>query len=62
MINHDCKTSFELIRDGLFTNWNLILGCMTSNFLYPSFSTLLASSLRRTDTIVFSKLNTPSLK
>ena len=35
----------------------LILGCMTSNFLYSSFSTLYSSSLRRTDTTVFAKLN-----
>ena len=32
---------------------------MTSNFLYLSFSTLYSSSLWRTDTIVFAKLNTP---
>ena len=36
-----------------------ILGCMTSNFLYLSFSTLYYSSLWRTDTIVFAKLNIP---
>ena len=40
----------------------LILGCMTSNFLYLSFSTLYSSSLWRTDTIVFSKLSQPPLK
>ena len=37
----------------------LFFGCMTSNFLYLSFSTLYSSSLLRTDTIVFSKLNKP---
>ena len=37
----------------------LILGCMTSNFLYLSFSTLCSSSLWRTDTIVFVQLNKP---
>ena len=36
----------------------LIPGCMTSNFLYLNFSTLYSSSLWRTDTIVFAKLNT----
>ena len=35
----------------------LIIGCMTSNFLYLSFSTLYSSSAWRTDTIVFAKLN-----
>ena len=33
----------------------LILGCMISNFLYLAYS----SSLRRTDTVVFAKLNKP---
>ena len=37
----------------------LILGCMTSNFLYVSFSTLYSSTLWRTDTIVVSKLSQP---
>ena len=38
----------------------LILGCMTSNLpKYLSFSTLYSSSLRRTHTIIFSKLNKP---
>ena len=32
------------------------LGCMTSNFLYLSFSTLLSSSLWRTDNIVFAQM------
>ena len=36
---------------------SLILGCMTSNFLYLSFSTLRSSSLWRADTIVYAKLN-----
>ena len=36
-----------------------ILGCMTSNFLYLSFSTWHSGSLWRTDTIVFAKLNKP---
>ena len=39
----------------------LILGCMTQNFLYLSFSALYSSSLWRTDTIIVSKLNKPSL-
>ena len=39
----------------------LILGCMTSNFLYLNFSTLHSSSLWRTDTTIFSKLNKHSL-
>ena len=37
---------------------SLIPSCMTSNFLYLNFSTLYSSSLWRTDTIVFAKLNT----
>ena len=37
----------------------LFFSCMTSNFLYLSFSTFYSSSLWRTDTIVFSKLNKP---
>ena len=37
----------------------LILGCVTSNFLYLSFSTLYSSSLRRNDTIARAKLNMP---
>ena len=36
---------------------SLIVGCMTSNFLYLSFSTLCSSFLWRTDTIVHAKLN-----
>ena len=36
----------------------LIPSCMTSNFLYLNFSILHSSSLWRTDTIVFAKLNT----
>ena len=39
----------------------LIRSCMTSTFLYLSFSTLYSSSLWRTDTIVVSKLNKPPL-
>ena len=35
----------------------LILGCMTSNFLYLGFSTLYSSSLWRTDLIVFAKFS-----
>ena len=38
---------------------SLLLSCMTSNFLWLSFSTLHSSSLRRTDTIVFAKLIKP---
>ena len=37
----------------------LIHGCMTSTFLYLSFSTLYSSSLWKTDTIVVSKFNKP---
>ena len=37
----------------------LILGCMISNFLYLSFSSFYSSSLWRTDTFVFAKLNKP---
>ena len=40
---------------------SLILGCMTSNFLYLSFSTLCSSFLWRTDTIVHAKLNNSPL-
>ena len=39
----------------------LNLGCMTSNFLYLSFSNLYSSSLWWTDTIVFAKSNKPPL-
>ena len=39
----------------------LILGCMTSNFLYLSLSTLYSSSLWRTNTVVFAKFIKPSL-
>ena len=39
----------------LFSN----LSCATSNVLYLSFSTLHSSSLWRTDTIFFAKLNKP---
>ena len=39
----------------------LILGCMTSNFLYLSFSTLHSSFLWRADTTIFIKLNNPPL-
>ena len=38
-----------------------ILSCMTSNFLHLSLFTLYSSSLWRTDTIVFVKLNKPSI-
>ena len=59
--HHDCKTSFELIRDGLFTCWRsdlfLIVGCMTSNFLFLSFSTLHSTSFWRVDTAIFGELN-----
>ena len=37
----------------------LNLGCMTLNFLHLSLSTFYSSSLWRTDTIVFAKLNKP---
>ena len=42
----------------------LIVGCMTSNFLYLSFFNLHSSFLWRADTTIFSKLNKspPSLK
>ena len=35
----------------------LILGCMTSNFLYLNFSTFHASFLWRADSTIFAKLN-----
>ena len=41
------------------SNLTLIVGFMTENLLYLSFSTLYSSSLWRTDTIVVSKLNKP---
>ena len=65
IINLDRKTSCALRQNGSFANSGssdlvLILGCMTSNLLkYLSFSTLYSSSLRRTHTIIFSKLNKP---
>ena len=37
----------------------LILGCMTSNVLYLSFSTLHFGSFWKIDTIAFAKLNKP---
>ena len=41
------------------SNLYLILGCIISNFLYLSFSTLYYGSSWRSDTIVFARLNTP---
>ena len=64
-ISLDRQTSCGLRQKGSFTNSGssdlvLILGCMTSNLpKYLSFSTLYSSSLRRTHTIIFSKLNKP---
>ena len=45
------------------SDFTMILGCMTENFLYLSFSTLYSSSLWRNDTIVVSWniLSPPSL-
>ena len=39
----------------------LILGCMTSNFLYLNFSAFHASFLCRADSTIFAKLNKPPL-
>ena len=67
LVNHDCKTLSGLILDGLFTSWKFGFAfdpcCMTSNFLYLSFSTLhpTSSSLWRTDTIGWTKLNKPHI-
>ena len=65
IIYHDCKTSCGLIQDGLFpagsSDLFLIFGCMTSNFLYLSFSSLYSCSLWRTYTIVFVKLSPSAL-
>ena len=42
--------------------WNFfILGFVTSNFLYLSFSTVYFSSLWRADTNAFAKLNKPPI-
>ena len=64
-MNYDCKTLCELIQDVYSPTGSsdlfMILGCMTSNFLYLSFSTLYSSSLWRTDTILWAKLITPAL-
>ena len=65
LITQDCKISFGLIPRGLLlfgsSDLLLILSCMTSDFLYLSFSTLHSSSLWRTDTTIYAKLNKPSL-
>ena len=57
----DCNTLRRLIQDGFFTTWKfklfLIFGRMTLDFLFLSFSTLHSSSLWKTDTIFFAKLN-----
>ena len=59
----DCKTSCGLIQDAMVYSAAggsvlfLILGYMTPNFLYLIFPTLHSSSLWRTDTIFFAKLN-----
>ena len=69
MINQNCKTSCGLIQGG----WSpagssdvfSILGCMTSSLLVLVLFHFVfyCSCLRRTDTIVFAKLNNPpSLK
>ena len=63
LMNYNCKTSCGLIQDVYSPTGSsdlfMILGCMTSNFLYLSFSTLYSSSLWRTDTILWAKLNNP---
>ena len=61
------KASFGLIQDHFYSpagslDLLLILGYMTSDFLYLSFSTLLSSSSWRTGTTFFAKLNKPFLK
>jgi len=65
LITQDCKISFGLIWDDLLTFGSsdlfFMLSCLTSDFLYLSFFTLHSSSLWRTDTTIFAKLNTPSL-
>ena len=64
-MNYNCKTSCGLIQDDYSPTGSsdlfMIFGCMTSNFLYLSFSTLYSSSssLWRTDTILWAKLNKP---
>ena len=54
LINHDCKTSFGLIWDDLFTNWKIAFD--SDPRLYDlKLLVLDSSSLWRTDTIVISK-------
>ena len=63
LINFDCKTLCGLIRDGLFPNWKF--GFVFDPRLHDlqllvlCFSTLYSSSLCRTNTIAFAKLNKP---
>ena len=63
LINFDCKTLCGLIRDGLFPNWRF--GFVLDPRLHDlqlivlSFSTFYSSSLCRTGTIAFAKLNKP---
>ena len=70
IIIHDCQESIATVKIRLdwsrmvySPTWSsdlfLILVCISSKFLYFSFSTL-PSSLWRTDTIFFAKLNKPS--
>ena len=64
-MNYDCKTSCGLNQDVYSPTGStvlfMILIYMTSNFLYLSFSTLYSSSLWRTDTILWAKLNKPPI-
>ena len=64
IIYYDCKTSCGLIRDGLFTNWKFEIDFDPwlhdqKRLQYLIFSTSYSSSLWRTATIVFSKINKP---
>ena len=69
-INHDCQEPIATVI--LCVDWSrmvylppaslklfLIFGRMTLDFLFLSFSTLHSSSLWKTDTIFFAKLNKP---
>ena len=59
LINHDCKTSCVLIRDGLFTNWNFAFLFVPQlhdlQLLVLEVFIYSYSSLWRTDAVVFAK-------
>ena len=66
-INHDCKTWYGLIQDGRLFNLEVLI-CLWYSAAWPSTSCTWAfplcikvSSLWRSDTIVFAKLNKPPL-